>query len=644
MKKNIFNPRKTTLYVGVITLLTGAISCTGNFESINTNPNGIKSEEVSLEARFSQPITSIYLNYQNRNFEFQLQQNLNADLYSGYMANPTPFGGNFNNSTYNMNEGWNEMAFKVGELYVMKPISIILESTKEADFTSIAKIIRVEAIHRVADTYGPIPYTKAMQGGTSVPYDDLATIYKTFLKELEESVNNLTAFVEAGSADPARLSKFDIVCGADHVQWIRFANSLRLRLAMRISKVEPQLAKETAEAAVNHKYGVLIAGNKNVEVTDATLQNPLNEINYAYGDIRIGASLVSLLDGYKDPRLQIYVRPIGWFKDKDAPQDIKDKNGNVTNNIGNYIGIRQGIIIPDKTNYQMYSTINMPSENKYTNQVGNNSISNALPWMKVAEVYFLRAEGALRGWNMGGSAQQFYEDGIKVSFDEYGISTDKYTNYINNATGVATDCKDPFNPENNISGLDKATVKWDEGASKEDKLHKIINQKWISFHFFFFHFHLLPPTFPGKFHHILLNLFLILLRQVTKTVQPLPFVRRSVGEQIVGMKLIQRKHIRLTLLIISLQKQILQTHFQTITNLHQSVNTGDNLPSENRTHAGSRHIHVLRKAVLCDAPHLTEFFHSVYHNFAFFVRIVDHSSSPFVFFLHYIQKYSFFLL
>lgn len=481
MKKNIFNPRKTTLYVGVMTLLTGAISCTGNFESINTNPNGIKSEEVSLEARFSQPITSIYLNYQNRNFEFQLQQNLNADLYSGYMANPTPFGGNFNNSTYNMNEGWNEMAFKVGELYVMKPISIILESTKEADFTSIAKIIRVEAMHRVADTYGPIPYTKAMQGGTSVPYDDLATIYKTFLKELEESVNDLTTFVDAGSADPKRLSKFDIVCGADHKQWIRFANSLRLRLAMRIVKVEPQLAKETAEAAVNHKYGVLQDGNKNIEVVDPTLQNPLNEINYAYGDIRIGASLVSLLDGYKDPRLEIYVKPVGWFVEKNATQDIKDKNGKATNNIGNYIGIRQGIIIPDKANYQMYSTINMPDGSKFTDQVGNKSISNALPWMKVAEVYFLRAEGALRGWNMDGTAQELYEEGIRVSFKEHGITdTNVYNTYINDDTKVASDYKDPFNPENNISGLDKATVKWDEGASKEDKLHKIINQKWIA--------------------------------------------------------------------------------------------------------------------------------------------------------------------
>ncbi|CAK7064735.1 MAG: hypothetical protein PARBA_02445 [Parabacteroides sp.] len=481
MKKNIFNQIKRTLPLGAIAMLIGTVSCTSDFESINTNPNGMKPEDVSLEARFSQPITSVYLNYQNRNYEYQLQQNLNADLYSGYMANPTPFGGNFNNSTYNMNEGWNETPFKAGELYVMKPISVILESTKELDFTSIAKIIRVEAMHRVADIYGPIPYTKAMQGGTSVPYDDLATVYKTFLKELEESVNDLTTFVDAGSADPKRLSKFDIVCGADHKQWIRFANSLRLRLAMRIVKVEPQLAKETAEAAVNHKYGVLQDGNKNIEVVDPTLQNPLNEINYAYGDIRIGASLVSLLDGYKDPRLEIYVKPVGWFVEKNATQDIKDKNGKATNNIGNYIGIRQGIIIPDKANYQMYSTINMPDGSKFTDQVGNKSISNALPWMKVAEVYFLRAEGALRGWNMGGTAQELYEEGIRVSFKEHGITdTNVYNTYINDDTKVASDYKDPFNPENNISGLDKATVKWDEGASKEDKLHKIINQKWIA--------------------------------------------------------------------------------------------------------------------------------------------------------------------
>ena len=100
--------------------------------------------------------------------------------------------------------------------------------------------------------------------------------------------------------------------------------------------------------------------------------------------------------------------------------------------------------------------------------------------MKVAEAYFLRAEGALRGWDMGGSAQDLYEQGIKVSFDEHGISADAYNKYIANDTGVAANFEDPHNPVNNIAGIDKCTVKWDPSASNEEKLHKIINQKWIA--------------------------------------------------------------------------------------------------------------------------------------------------------------------
>ena len=249
---------------------------------------------------------------------------------------------------------------------------------------------------------------------------------------------------------------------------------------MRLAVVDPALAKQTAEAAVNHEYGVLVAGNPDVEVIDPNLQNPLNEINYAYGDIRIGASMISLLQGYNDPRLPKYAKPIGWFKEKGESVDIKDKGGKPTGNLNKYIGIRQGIIIPDKSNYVMYSTINMPT-NKMTDMNGEgNQITNALPWMKVAEAYFLRAEGALRGWNMGGTAKDLYEQGIKVSFDEYLISPDVYAAYIADDKSVAADHVDPFNMENNIKGLDKCTIKWNEGASNEEKLHKIINQKWIA--------------------------------------------------------------------------------------------------------------------------------------------------------------------
>ncbi|MDH6306963.1 hypothetical protein M2459_003604 [Parabacteroides sp. PF5-5] len=479
--KKIKDQLKKALPLCALTMLVGATACTDNFESINTNPNGLEPEDIKISARFFQPMSSIYCNFQNRNWEYQLQQNLNADLWSGYMAVPTPFGGNYNNSTYAMNDGWNEYPFLCGELYVMKPISEILKSTEEADYVSVAKIVRVTAMHRVSDVYGPIPYSQAMQGGETVPYDDQETLYKTFLQELEESVNALTTFVDTNpAAESKRMSEFDIINRGDNVLWIRFANSLRLRLAMRIVKVDPALAKSTAEAAVNHKYGILTSADKNIEVVDASLQNPLNEINFSYSDIRMSASMISMLKGYSDPRLPKYATPVGWFEEGGVKKDILNKDGNATNKIGEYVGIRQGVIIPDKNNYIMYSTINMPSS-RYTDQNGGqNMITNALPIMKVAEVYFLRAEGALRGWNMGGSAKDLYEQGIKVSFNEYGISEEDYAKYINNSTGVSVDYEDPFNPSNNIAGIDKATVKWEESVSQEEKLHKIMNQKWLA--------------------------------------------------------------------------------------------------------------------------------------------------------------------
>jgi len=472
---------KRILYLSICLLGCVIFSCTDNFESINTNPNGIEQENVKLSSRFHQPMVSIYCNYQNMNYEYQLQQNLNGDLWSGYLALPSPLG-TYNNSNYSMNDGWNENAFRIGMLYVMKPISVILESTEELDYVSTAKILRVAALHRVSDIYGPLPYSKAMQGGDSVPYDDQETLYKTFLQELEESVNDLTTFIDTHpAAQSNRMAEFDVINNGDNILWLRFANSLRLRLAMRIVKVDPALAKATAEAAVNHKYGVLTSIDKNIEVVDPNLQNPLNEIAYAYNDIRMDASMICMLRGYNDPRLPKYATPVGWYQSGGSSVDIHDANGNMTGSIGEYIGIRQGLIIADGTHYVMYSNINMPTTSRYTDQNGGqNQITNALPIMKVAEVYFLRAEGALRGWNMGGSAQQLYEEGIKVSFDDYGISNQEYMDYINNDTGVSADYIDPYDPTNNIAGIDKATVKWNESLSQEEKLHKIINQKWLA--------------------------------------------------------------------------------------------------------------------------------------------------------------------
>lgn len=458
-------------------MIAGLAACTSDFENINTNPGGLPPENVPVETRFVQPMQSIYLNYQNKDFEFQLAQNLNADLYSGYLANPTPFNGNNNNSTYAMDEGWNNWIFKVGELYVMKPVSDILKNTELPDYISLAKIIRVAGMVHVTDTYGPVPYSKAMMGGQSIPYDSQEDVYMAFFKELKEAVDSLTLFLETPAAKqtPTRISSFDLMCDGDYVRWIRFANTLRLRLAMRIVKVMPDRAQEEAEAAVAQTYGVLTSADKNIDVKSPLLTNPLQVISFAYNDIRAGAPYVTMLQGYKDPRLGATVKPVGWFKDEDGKVvDIELSDGQNAGKIGQYVGIRQGIVIPDKVNYQMYSVVNMDQKVKVTTKY-------PLPVMKIAEAYFLRAEGEIRGWNMGGDAKTFYEQGVRQSFLDNGITDAAvYTTYINDDVSLPVAYEDPYNPANNIANENKVTVKWDEAADNETKLQRIITQKWIA--------------------------------------------------------------------------------------------------------------------------------------------------------------------
>lgn len=464
MKKNII---KRTAGAALL-LSVGFTACTDNFENLNSDPHGIDSEAIPIASRFIQPQHSIYMNYQNSDYEYQLQQNLNADLYSGYMANPTEFGANYANHTYVMNEGWNNMPFKVGIGNVMKPISEILKVTEEPDFIAIAKIIRIAAMHRVTDIYGPVPYSKAMQGGSTVEYDSQKAVYDAFFLELAESINGLTEFIETGKATSGRLS-FDNMCQQSHIQWIKFANTLRLRLAMRIVKIDPDKAKIEAEAAVNQKYSVLTAADKNVEVINKTLLNPLRTIVVDYNDMCVSATYESIMTGYADPRLPQQALAVGW-----NGEDIHNSKGDAIGVIGEFHGIRQGALVK-KSDYKMFSIVKFEVES-----TDKTTTKYPLPIMKTAEAYFLRAEGALRGWNMGGTAQALYEEGIQVSFNEYGIPTSEYANYIADDKRMAADYVDPFNAVNNISAANNVTIKWNDAVSNEVKLQKIITQKWIA--------------------------------------------------------------------------------------------------------------------------------------------------------------------
>jgi hypothetical protein len=456
MKKNIDKIRSIAL-IGLL-LIYGLSSCTKKFEEYNTNPYGVSDQDLNpdgalIVASLQNAQKNIYVN--SPAWITQLQQNLMGDVYSGYMMPPTPFAGNSNNMTYNLVDGWNTWAWQPAYTGVMLPISKVEPLTKTAapDIYAMAKIIKVEAMHRVSDIFGPIIYTKYRQPNSDlgVDFDSQQATYTAFFADLSEAIGILTPKI--GQPASANFTKSDLVYGGNYGKWVRFANTLRLRLALRIVKADATKAKTEGEAALANTAGLLLNTADNFNV-DLGTNHPLNVMNNEWGDIRMSAPMESILGGYNDPRLPKYFVP--------AVDPVV---------AGQYKGIRQGINIDAKSRYGDFSKLI--------------TFPNFAQMMTSAEAAFLKAEAALRGWTGAGSAQTNYEAGIQRSFDQYGLTG--AAAYYSNAVLKPKPYLDPkaIAPGQNdvLTGspyLSTITIKWDAAATFNDNLERIITQKWIS--------------------------------------------------------------------------------------------------------------------------------------------------------------------
>lgn len=459
------NKWRTKGTLGLLAL--SLVACKGKFEEINTNPTGIDDKDLisdynDLKFFFQQEQRAI-INFSGGGDpnSYQVQQNLNADNFSGYFMSPTPFNGGRNNLNYFMVQGWNGEAFKVGYLNIMANVRKLKNNGIDNSYPSvwaIAELIKVTGMSRVTDIYGPIPYTTV---GLKVnnPYDNQKDIYYQFFQEIDDAQAKIKAFVASGQTLPFNFSDFDLVYNGQFSLWLKYANSLRLRLALRIVKADPAKAKLEGEKALDPANGGVLSNASEtmaVQVRGVGFSNPLVFISQDWGDTRMGAAIESYLSGYADPRLPKY-----FDKATDAAL------------AGQYKGIRIGSNIASKDAYIGYSSLNFKD--------GSPSFSKGSPvqLMTAAEVYFLRAEAALRGWaNAGGSAQSLYESGIRTSFTQWNAGD--ATTYIANATNVPAAYVDPKNAQNNAPSPSSITVKWDDAASNEQKLERIITQKWIS--------------------------------------------------------------------------------------------------------------------------------------------------------------------
>ena len=453
--------KKVNIFFCLICIFS-AVSCTGNFDSENTNQAGFPANLQSIDYQtnlipLKQAQQCIYYNYGNGNWQFQIMQDLNSDMFSGYFHD---FNGSFNakNSTYNLNDGWNAEDWTQTYADGMTAIQSSEKVNKKGDypaFFGITKILKVEMMHRIADVFGPIVYTHFGDKTGSDP-DDLKTAYYQFFADLDSAVVSIRDF-QSKNPGSETFAAADILMPTGkrtYAEWIKFANSLRLRLALRISNVDPAKAKAEGQEALTDAGGFLEDPDEVVAV-DATsgYTNPLGTINKSWGEIHMNADMESYLVGYNDPRASKYFSVSGT-----DPSIVPVINAYT----GKFKGIRQGTGV-SKNRYSAHSPSTITAS---TNAV----------LMTAAEVWFLRAEAALRGWSSE-NTKTCYEKGVQASFTQWGAG-DASTYLQSDAT--PSDYVDAFNAQFNCKALSTITPKWDDAATNEQKLERISVQKWLA--------------------------------------------------------------------------------------------------------------------------------------------------------------------
>ncbi len=362
-------------------------------------------------------------------------------------------------STFNPEQGWLKSPFADPIKDMYPQYRDMLNKTDDPVALAFGKILRVCIMHRVTDIYGPIPYSKMMDNDNSgedlaVPYDSQEQVYTQMLKELEEADKVLEENKDLSSEAFRKLE--DLYYG-NISKWRKFVHSMQLRIAMRMSYVNPTEAQRIAQEAV--EAGVIESNEDNAMLHVAENRSELLFNNW--NDYRISADLVSIMKGYEDPRLdKMFVKGVQTVDQDGEKVDVYD-----------YYGVRIGIFTQKKDDM-----INL-----YSKQV----ISSTDPylWMNAAEVTFLRAEGALRGWDMGGDAQALYEKAIALSFEERGGTTGA-DRYVKDTEKKPIDYVNPMDGADikySHSAVSTITIAWEPGAENfERNLERIITQKWIA--------------------------------------------------------------------------------------------------------------------------------------------------------------------
>jgi hypothetical protein len=451
--------------------LLSANACTKDFKEMNTNPALVSEDLVNPEFLLS---------------------GVQAGIGGGMGASDA---GNYCGMTVRVDNApfvdhFDDGAWNATYTSYSNNLAAIIRKTQDdpelVNKKAIARIMRVWIYSQATDIYGDIPYFEANKSPkeaiASPKYDLQKDIYQDFFKELKEAAAELDASKESyGSAD--------FYYGGDVSKWKKFANSLRLRLALRVRYVDEQMAKDNisdlqeADLITTRSDDAAIYTADDIEAhrnpaytTIANDADPNERQDYVSHQL-VGKPLLDALVGSSPP---------------DNPLDPRTKviadtavlNGATLNPPHAPFGFRAQPLLG-----------NVPVENKYPYGAGSTSLFSLFwyvpvieqPVLRSSEVYFALAEAALFNLRSGEDAGVYFKKGIEASIVE---TQDLYNNGKNAMPGLLELVYGPGFDVNSF--LEYKEMKQSEidaflaspatilTGSEEEKLEQIINQKMIA--------------------------------------------------------------------------------------------------------------------------------------------------------------------
>lgn len=396
------------------------------------------------------------------------------DTYRSYITGFTQhFAGAWNVTNYagsvHANDDQSRLLWDRYYSVAIKNLVDAINTTQESQpaLNAALRIHRVYLMSVLTDTYGDIPCSEAGLGyikGISNPvYDKQEDIYNAFFTELKACVDQLDNANDRITGDVTSLK-------GDRQAWQRYANSLRLRFAMRISDVNPEKAQKEFEAALNDPHGYIADASQNAYVIYAnepfTLYKGAEEYDFrvnALGEILYGqdptsptfisSTFFDLMQQTGDPRLYRICRHYINTKRSEISPD-REGNHDLTDEVVAYLKRSNTAEAPCDPGAAWWNNwINAPANSEIPTldkmvkddpaagyDQSNFNARMMRPALNIdfempdrpgilitsAEVDFLKAEAKTKGWNVSSDAEQLYEDGVRASMkmlNDYYLTT-----------------------------------------------------------------------------------------------------------------------------------------------------------------------------------------------------------------------------